>query len=145
MLGNRTLSNLIKKNVTEAEFYDDLWNRRQDDILSADREFKNVLLVRFWVDPRTPYYQLDEGCTMNNDEFSAAVKDINAYIEKAHFIICAGLPQKTQKASLLMKLAEEIKDPRERAVFWALVMEQDGIWQLKLREQKVEGQPVSVD
>lgn len=144
MLGHRILSNLIKKNVTEAEFYDDLWNRLQDDILSADRESKNVLLVRFWVDPRTPYYQLDKGCTMDNDEFGAAVEAIDAHIKKALFIIHAGLPQKTQKASLLMDLAEEIKNPRERAVFWAVAMEQEVICQSQLRGGEAEEQPEEV-
>lgn len=133
-LGARIIGNLIKKNVSEREFYNDLWNRLMDDILSEDRESKTILLVRFWLDPRTPYYQLSESCIMDNDEYHLILNTIETQLKKARFIIHAGLPQKTQKASLLMDLADEIEDYRTRAVFWTVALDQEALLQLQTRK-----------
>lgn len=34
----------------------------------------------------------------------------------------AGYPQKTQKASILMEIADAIPDQKQRVVFWALTL-----------------------
>lgn len=137
-LGQRILANLIKKNVTEEEFYADLWNRLMDDVLSGGRESQVMLLTRFWMDQRIPYYQLPEGCTMGNDEYRAAMDKIEPQVKKATFIIHAGLSQKTQKASLLMDVAEEIEDRDARAVFWAVMLDREAIRQSRGRPKTPE-------
>ena len=58
---------------------------------------------------------------MENDEFERINSELSEAIKKARFIVYVGIQQRTQRASLLMDLAEEIQDPRQRSVFWSVV------------------------
>ena len=59
---------------------------------------------------------------MDNDEYRERIQKLAPELKKASFIIYSGLQQKTQRASLLMSLADKIEDDRQRAVFWSCVI-----------------------
>lgn len=121
-LAERILRNLIQKNVTEEQFYQNLWEKNCDMTLLPDETAQIAFLLRLWADPRIPYYQIGMGCTMEDEEFRAIRKTISPALKKANYILTVPFPQKTQLASLLMDLADGIADRREKAVFWANVI-----------------------
>ena len=59
---------------------------------------------------------------MDNDEYRERIQKLAPELKKASFIIYSGLQQKTQRASLLMALADKIEDDRQRVVFWSCVI-----------------------
>ena len=120
-IANRFLPNMIKANPDEDTFYIKLWQRFHSDDLFPDREDRIALLTKVWVDPRIPYYKISEGIKMENDEFERINSELSEAIKKARFIVYVGIQQRTQRASLLMDLAKEIQDPRQRSVFWSVV------------------------
>lgn len=119
---NQVVRELILKNVTEDEFYAELWRRFSDTILIPDAAQRAVFLLRLWLDVRIPYYQLGPGITMPNEQYHQLVKQLEPQRRKVSFILNAGYPQKTQKASILMKVAGELSSDEERAVFWSIVL-----------------------
>lgn len=121
-LGNRIVENLVQQRIPEEMFYKSLWSKICDDTLLPDQTAQTAFLACLWIDPRIPYYQVEEGCTMDNDEFDRLREKIWPTLKKVYFILSIQLTQKTQRASLLMKLADEIEDEQERIVFWAYVI-----------------------
>ena len=69
-----------------------------------------------------PYFQLDDGISMENDEYRDRLKKMSVLLKKADYIMYAPLEQKTQRASLLMDLAQQITDQRDKTVFWAYTL-----------------------
>lgn len=121
-LANRVIVNLLRLRPSEEVFYKNLWNKISDDTLIPDQKAQVAFLIRLWIDPRIPYYQVGEGCSMENAEFACIRDEIWPVIKKADFILSIPFAQKTQRASLVMKLADELMDERKRTVFWACVM-----------------------
>lgn len=121
-LGDRILDNLVRQKLPEAEFYASLWNKICDTTLLPGLSEQVAFLVWLWVDIRIPYYQIGEGCTMANEEFVQIRDALWPTLKKAFYILIVPLDQKTQRASLLMELADGLEDERERAVFWAYVI-----------------------
>lgn len=121
-LVHRVVENLVRQRLSEEDFYQSLWNKIGDPALLPDKMAQISFLTRLWLDTRIPYYQVGEGCTMEDSEFRRIQDEIWPVIKKAYFILSIPMEQKTQRASLIMNLAAELKDDRERAVFWAGVM-----------------------
>ena len=121
-LENRIMENLIQQKMTEDEFYQNLWGKICDSTLLPNKKAQTAFLACLWLDFRIPYYQVGQGCRMESEEFVRLRDQILPAIKKANFILSIPMEQKTQRASLLMELADGIKDERERTVFWAFVI-----------------------
>ena len=118
---NQVVSSLIKKNVSEEDFYEELQEKYRDETLFDSSSKRACFLLTVWIDQRIPYYHLHEGCKMENEEYRELQTKILNQLKTAKFIVYRGGLQKTEQASLLMELAQTITDERERAVFWATV------------------------
>lgn len=121
-LVNRIIVNLVRQRLSEESFYEHLWNKISDDTLIPDQKAQVAFLICLWIDPRIPYYQVGDGCSMENAEFTRIRNEVWPVIKKADFILSIPFAQRTQRASLIMELADKLKDERERAVFWACVI-----------------------
>ena len=121
-LANRIVANLVRQRLPEDSFYENLWEKISDETLLPDKQAQISFLMRLWLDPRIPYYQVGEGCTMDDDEFSRIRDAVWPAIKKALFILAIPFSQKTQRMSLIMELADGLKDDKEKAVFWAGIM-----------------------
>lgn len=121
-LANRVVANLVRQRLSEESFYDSLWEKISDGTLLPDKQAQISFLTRLWLDPRIPYYQVGEGCTMDDDEFSRIRDQVWPVIKKAFFILAIPFSQKTQRMSLIMELADGLENDREKAVFWAGIM-----------------------
>lgn len=120
---SQIVNELIFQDVTEETFYAETWKRISDKLLVSDNYQKSFFLYRMWMDPRVPYYQLGLGITMDDETYRECVKQVRLPYRKMLFAMNAGYPRRTQRISVLMKIVEEIPDPKQRIVFWALTME----------------------
>lgn len=118
---DRVLQNMNNINVSESVFYNKLWNKFNDEDLFPEHEDKVLLLLAIWLDVRIPYYHLGQSCSMDNDEYKRLIEQSAPELKKARFIIFKNIPQRTQKASLLMSIADSIEDYRQKVVFWSYV------------------------
>ena len=83
-----------------------------------------IFLQCLWLDNRIPYYQLGEGRHIgNNEEFKRIYKEIEPSLNKGRYIINAKLQYKTQRASLLMEIADSLDTDEQRMVFWASIID----------------------
>ena len=123
-LSNQLLLNLIQGNPSEADFYHALWLKYCDGLLMPDGEAQSVFLQCLWMDLRIPYFhRSSEGCTMDDDEYREIYRKLKPeIIRRAQFYLSVRFRQKTQRASLLMDLADSLDSERERAVFWSYVI-----------------------
>lgn len=121
-LANLVIANLVRNRLSEEEVYDNLWNKITDNTLLPDQKSQVAFLLCLWIDPRIPYYQVGEGCSMEGTEFVRIVDEIWPIVKRADFILAIPFSQKTQRASLVMELSDKLKDERERAVFWACII-----------------------
>ena len=119
---SQIVKELILQDVTEKKFYQELWKRFCDTLLISDRYQRAYFLLRTWLDPRIPYYRLGLGLRMDDETFQACVQQVELPFKKTRFAMNAGYPQKTQKASILMEIADAIPDQKQRVVFWALTL-----------------------
>ncbi len=118
----RILQNLINANITESEFYEKLWTKFNDKDLFTSSDDRIALLLSLWLDVRIPYFQVHEGCSMEDDEYRKCIDEISMELKKASFIVYKNMKQKTQRVSLLMELADSIPDKNKRIVFWSYVI-----------------------
>lgn len=119
---SQIVKELIFQDATEETFYAEIWKRISDKLLVSDSYQRAYFLLRMWLDSRIPYYQLGLGVTMDDETYSECVQEVKLAYKQMLFAMNAGYPQKTQKASILMKIAEEISDQKQRIVFWALTL-----------------------
>lgn len=113
---------LIFRDVSVDEFYEEMWKRISDTLLVSDIYQKSFFLYQMWLDPRIPYFQLGLGVDMDNETYKDYAHRLQPEFKKALFVMNAGYPQKTQKASVLLKISDDITDPNERIVFWSLTI-----------------------
>lgn len=118
----RIVEVLAENRPTEEVFYHSLWEKINDTILFPDIESQVTFLTSLWTDTRIPYYQLEDGCSMSNDEYQTIMLELRPLLKKANFIIDATFQQRTQRASLLLNLADTIEDKNKRIVFWAYII-----------------------
>lgn len=117
---SRILKNLLTSECHEEYFYKKLWNSLKDDALFSSREDQVSFLFLLWSDTRIPYTNLGKGLSMTDDEFVEHVNALEDEISQMKRIINSDLPQRTQTTSLIMNIADSIKDNNSRIVFWAI-------------------------
>lgn len=118
-----TLEALLKRNYNKERFYSELWKFIEENPLLDNEKLKAFALYYIWVDSRIPYYELDEGIKMSNDEYSNICLKMTDEIKKARFILNVPTEQKTERASRLVQVLDEIEGERERAVFMSQIVE----------------------
>lgn len=118
----RIIKTLVSENNTEEAFYHTLWEKINDPYLFETSNEQTAFLCALWSDPRIPYFQLEEGSRMDNDEYQAISLKLKPLLKKANYILNTTIEQKTQRASLLMAIADSIDNEREKTVFWAKII-----------------------
>lgn len=116
------LNKLVCTNLTENEFYTKLWLCIQNDSMFAAEAEKIYALYSIYSDPRLPYFQLDSGLKMSNEQFASTTNDIFDDIKKAIFILNAKLEQRTEVASLLMQILKSYDSIEKQSVMLAQIL-----------------------
>lgn len=121
-LVNTLMEKQIEKRVSEETFYTELWKRVWDDIVLPTHEDRTAFLQILWGDARIPYFQIDEGRSLQEEEFKRIVDKIHLALQKGEFIMNANIPYKSQRASLLIDVANSLDGDAERIVFWGVLI-----------------------
>lgn len=111
------LNRFLTENNSEREFYNRLWT---DGIygnaaLQNDKE-KLYALYKIWQDGRIPYFQLDAGLSMTNEQFGDCCNRNRQLIKKAFFIINSAFSQRSQQSDLLLRVLNSAK--RTKIGWW---------------------------
>lgn len=122
VLENRVVSNLTQARVSTEVFYRSLWEKLNDHILISGDHGRAAFLFSLRIDNRIPYFELDEGCVMDEQRYKELVEKLQPAIAKGSFVLNTNLNYKTQKASLLMDIAKSLDDDEEQTVFWAVLL-----------------------
>lgn len=116
------LEALLKKGVDKESFYSDLWKGIQDNpILEGEKE-KAFAFYFIWIDMRVPYFELEPGIEMDNDEYAGILEEMSQEIKRARFILYAPMKQKTEQASRLIRMLDALGDERKKAVFFTQIL-----------------------
>ena len=117
-----TLESLLKKHYEKEKFYQELWNFIEENPLLDTKKLKAFALFYIWVDIRLPYYVLDDGIKMSDDDYQDICQKLSEDIKKARFILHVPTEQKTERASRIVKLLESLQDDKEKAVLMAHIL-----------------------
>lgn len=117
-----TLEALLKKQYEKEKFYQELWNFIEENPLLDTKKLKAFALFYIWVDIRLPYYVLDDGIKMSDDDYQDICQKLSEDIKKARFILHVPTEQKTERASRIVKLLESLQDDKEKAVLMAHIL-----------------------
>lgn len=121
-LVNNLISNQIEKRVTEETFYAELWKRLWDDIVLPTHGDRMIFFQILWLDTRIPYFQIDKGLILSEDDFQKVVERIRPALQKGEFILNANVKYKSQRGSLLLEVADSLNEDVERSVFWGVMI-----------------------
>lgn len=116
------LEKLFVQNLDEEIFYCQLW-----DFISNESNFTNdderiCALYLVWANVRIPYFKLDDGLKMSNEDYAEYVKKLTPQIKKAIYISNSRFEQKTEAASLLIALLDELSNKEEKAIILTQVI-----------------------
>lgn len=129
---------ILSKNLPEDQFYSKVWDVIDQSPSFEDEYAKAFALYYIWIDVRIPYFQLDDGLSMPDDEFRTLTESLMPSIQKARFIMCTTLfEQRTSRASVLLDLLNSIPNKKEQVVLMAHILSfsaPDNIRQISLRE-----------
>lgn len=121
-LANGILEKLVSSNCGKEEFYETLWKEIHEGILFTNDEERQFVLFFCWNDVRLPYFQLNQGVYMENEEYQELVGKLSEEIKKCKFIINSRLEQRTEQGSLLLKVLQELESEREKAVVFSQII-----------------------
>lgn len=116
------LEALLQKNCSCTEFYAELWDFIEHNTILTEKKQKAFALYYIWIDARIPYYQLDAGIRMDNIVYKTLIEKLKFTIKKARFILYTPTEQRTERASRLLKLLDEVEGEDEKAVLMAQIL-----------------------
>lgn len=118
-----TLEVLLKKGLSKEQFYEELWKGIDANPLLENTKEKAFVFFYIWIDDKVPYFELEPGMRMSNDDYAKITEDIFEKIIKARFILSVPTEQKTECASRLVQMLGELKNEREKTVLMAQILD----------------------
>lgn len=116
------LDALLKKGLSKEAFYQELWKSIQDNPMLEGEKEKAFAFFYIWIDVKVPYFELEPGLRMSNEEYKEIKKEIMEEIKRARFILSVPTKQKTERASRLVWMLENMEDERKKAVLMAQIL-----------------------
>jgi len=119
---NKLFELILKENLPEDQFYASLWRVLHNPILPDD---KAQAFALYWVmiDRRIPYFQLETGLRMANEDFKAAFTRIMQKAAKIRFILGSQFDQKSEEADLVLKTIDAAAPHPDRVALMAYILE----------------------
>lgn len=114
---------ILFKNLPKEQFYSQIWERIISSPVFEDKQGKAFALYYIWIDVRIPYFQLEDGLSMSNDEFRELTESLMTDIIEARFIMRTPFfSQRTARASVLLDLLNNISDRKKQAVLMSHIL-----------------------
>ncbi|WP_455938800.1 hypothetical protein [Gemella morbillorum] len=121
LLGS-ALKKAYSSGFRKIELYDILWRSILNRGIITDSEEFAFCIYFVVIDKKIPYYYLDIGLKMENEEFSNFIDQCQLIISKVRFILSNNFSQKTEEASLLIKELQELDTFEEQTVVMATIL-----------------------
>ncbi len=116
------LEAFLKKGLDSETFYQELWKGIQENpVLETDKE-KAFAFYFILIDVRIPYFELEPGIEMSNEEYINIQNELSEEMKRARFILYAPTKQKTARTSRLIHMLDQLGDERQKAVFMAQIL-----------------------
>lgn len=116
------LEALLKKGLGSELFYQELWKGIQENPVLESKKEKAFAFYFILIDIRVPYFELEPGIEMSNDEYRKLQKELFEEIKRARFILYAPTKQKTERTSRLVHMLDQLEDERQKAVLMAQIL-----------------------
>lgn len=129
----RIIENLIALNLSEEDFYKQLWEQMQNKVVFPTEESIVSVVIELLFYPKVPYFQLPEVPTMDDDVYMETVQNVRSAYQKAIFAINFGYAQKTQIAEQLLRIVGELDSAQAKAVLVANIY---GYYDTKIKQFK---------
>ena len=117
----RYISHIAEGNPTEEEFYEKLWQYIEtDDCLDRPYARPAAMFICAAFDARIPYSHVDtqSAMTMDHETYRKMMDDISPEVwHKLDFVLAHPFQQKTQRASIVLKMLEDCGDTEHKCVF----------------------------
>jgi len=114
------MEELQKQNLPEKEFYSQLWKFICESPVLPNEKARIIALFDCAIDKRLPYFMLDRenALSMENEEYQEICKQLGETVfSKLEYVLNADFDQKTEQASLVVQMLDNIKDYNQRCVF----------------------------
>lgn len=123
-LTDAILEKTLIKGVSKAVFYQQLWNGMVYSSLFDTIDSKIFFIYYIWIDVRIPYFELNDGLKMSDQEFKKISQNVLEDIKKARFIIRTNkFKSRTEQAAVLLELIDSYEDnEKERTVLFAHIV-----------------------
>lgn len=106
--------------VKPEQFYVMLW----EDVCRNFKETKELAFALYWIviDKRIPYIYIGTPLSMDDDEFKDISKANKDNIKKIEYVLRAGYLQRTEEASMLLKIITDIENYRDQVVVFTYLI-----------------------
>lgn len=118
------LNKLVKSHVSKDQFYEQIWKGIiEEDIIVEERDAKIFALAKLWSDPRIPYFSVNVGMKMSNEEFAQIINDKKELFQEATFVLGCKFEQRTESSSLLLDIINRCTNEKEKIVVMAHILD----------------------
>ena len=114
------MEELQKQNLPEKDFYTQLWAFICESPVLPNEKARIIALFDCAIDKRLPYFKLDRDCvlSMENEQYQEVCRQIgDDTFAKLDFILNGDFDQKTEQASLVVQMMDQMPDYTQRCVF----------------------------
>lgn len=123
---NNLLKTLLRKAYLNGwdknQFYSALWRSlTQGDMLASTDEWAFGLYYTL-IDRRIPYFQLEVGTKMGQEEFEELLEANKDLIQKNKFVLVFPFEQKTEEASIILNDLEKLEDSKAKVVVLSMIL-----------------------
>jgi len=104
------------------EFYAKLWETLESLLAPCTESERGVCLQLVVRDSRMPYQKVLRGIHMEEEEYQKIAEAIMPQLQKMAYVLYLPTTQKTESASRILWILEELKNEKEKAVFLSSLM-----------------------
>lgn len=109
---------------TKEKYYSKLWNTLNFVLRTYSEIEQGICLFLVLRDKRTPYWEITPGLQMSEDEYQSAVVQLSPKLRKMLYVLSLSVGQRTETASQLLQIMEELNSYEEKVVFLSQVIAQ---------------------
>ena len=116
------LNMLVGDNPEEGEFYSKLWNLINNPLF-GDAKTRTFAFYYVMIDKKIPYFKLDPGLRMGNEEWRTTAKALRSRRAKIRFILNREFEQRSEEADLVLRELVAVEDNERVALMGYVIYE----------------------
>lgn len=115
------LEMILKSRPSIDDFYASLNSQIIYNPLFADEKSRTFAMYWILVDRRIPYFQLDQGLKISNDEWQTISRKLTIEKQRIRFILASDFSQRSEEADLLLKEIDS-REEQERVYLLGYIL-----------------------